>query len=122
MIERGEYLGGLLDQCIHNGFGLFYFKEDWTGPEYGQWFIEKANDLGVKRLLKTMVVKLFPDRRMAISSDKGQIHVIDQPKCTKCGTCFDVCPPRFGAVKRLSGEPVPAAPPAKERVLARAKR
>lgn len=71
VIERGEYLGGLLDQCIHNGFGLFYFKEDWTGPEYGQWFIEKANDLGVKRLLKTMVVKLFPDRRMAISSDKG---------------------------------------------------
>lgn len=71
VVERGEYLGGLLDQCIHNGFGLFYFKEDWTGPEYGQWFIEKANDLGVEPLLKTMVVKLFPDRRMAISNDKG---------------------------------------------------
>jgi NADPH-dependent 2,4-dienoyl-CoA reductase/sulfur reductase-like enzyme len=71
VVERGEYLGGLLDQCIHNGFGLFYFKEDWTGPEYGRWFIEKANDLGVEPLLKTMVVKLFPDRRMAISNDKG---------------------------------------------------
>lgn len=71
VIERGEYLGGLLDQCIHNGFGLLYFKQDWTGPEYGQWFIEKANDLGVESLLKTMVVKLFPDRRMAISNDKG---------------------------------------------------
>jgi NADH-quinone oxidoreductase subunit F len=58
----------------------------------------------------------------AISGGKNQIHVIDQSKCTKCGTCFDVCPPRFGAVKRLSGEPVPAAAPAKERVLARAKR
>jgi len=57
----------------------------------------------------------------AISGTKNQIHVIDQSKCTKCGTCFDVCPPRFGAVKRLSGEPVPAAPTAKERVLARSK-
>ena len=71
IIERGEYLGGLLDQCIHNGFGLFYFNEDLTGPEYGQRFIEKANDLGVESLLKTMVVRLFPDRKIAISNDKG---------------------------------------------------
>ena len=78
VVERGEYLGGLLDQCIHNGFGLFYFKEDWTGPEYGRWFIEKANDLGVDSLLKTMVVKLFPDRRMAISNDKG--YTVLHPK------------------------------------------
>lgn len=71
IIERGEYLGGLLDQCIHNGFGLFYFNEDLTGPEYGQRFIEKANDLGVESLLKTMVVRFLPDRKIAISNDKG---------------------------------------------------
>jgi len=71
IIERGEYLGGLLDQCIHNGFGLFYFNEDLTGPEYGRRFIEKANDLGVESLLKTMVVRLLPDRKIAISNDKG---------------------------------------------------
>jgi NADPH-dependent 2,4-dienoyl-CoA reductase/sulfur reductase-like enzyme len=71
IIERGEYLGGLLDQCIHNGFGLFYFNEDLTGPEYAQRFIEKANDLGVESLLKSMVVNLFPDRRIVISNDKG---------------------------------------------------
>lgn len=57
----------------------------------------------------------------AISGGKNQIHVIDQSKCTKCGTCFEVCPPRFGAVTRISGKPVPAAPLAKERVVARAK-
>ena len=57
----------------------------------------------------------------AINGDKNQIHVIDQAKCTKCGTCFDVCPARFGAVTRLSGEPVPIPPPPEERVLARAK-
>jgi thioredoxin reductase len=71
VVERGEYLGGLLDQCIHNGFGLFYFKEDVTGPEYAQRLIEKAIDLGVEPLLKTMVVKLFSDRRIAISDQKG---------------------------------------------------
>ncbi len=57
----------------------------------------------------------------AISGGKNQIHVIDQGKCTKCGTCLDVCPPRFGAVMKISGEPVPASPPPKERVVVRAK-
>jgi NADPH-dependent 2,4-dienoyl-CoA reductase/sulfur reductase-like enzyme len=71
VIERGEYLGGLLDQCIHNGFGLFYFNDDLTGPEYGNRFIEKANDLGIQSLLRTMVVKILPDKRLAISNEDG---------------------------------------------------
>jgi NADH:ubiquinone oxidoreductase subunit F (NADH-binding)/(2Fe-2S) ferredoxin/Pyruvate/2-oxoacid:ferredoxin oxidoreductase delta subunit len=58
----------------------------------------------------------------AISGGKNQIHVIDQAKCTKCGTCLDLCPPRFGAVKKLSGEPVPAPLPEEERLLARGKK
>jgi NADH-quinone oxidoreductase subunit F len=57
----------------------------------------------------------------AISGEKGQIHVIDQQKCTKCGTCFDVCPTRFGAVVKLSGVPVPAPIPADKRTLVRVK-
>jgi NADH:ubiquinone oxidoreductase subunit F (NADH-binding)/(2Fe-2S) ferredoxin/Pyruvate/2-oxoacid:ferredoxin oxidoreductase delta subunit len=57
----------------------------------------------------------------AISGGKGVIHVIDQAKCTKCGTCFDVCPSRFSAVKKISGEPVPTPPPEAERVLVRSK-
>ena len=57
----------------------------------------------------------------AISGARNQIHVIDQEKCTKCGTCLDVCPPRFGAVERISGEPVPAPLPEEERVLTRGK-
>jgi NADH-quinone oxidoreductase subunit F len=47
----------------------------------------------------------------AISGEKNLVHVIDQEKCTKCGTCIEVCPPRFSAVEKLSGVPVPAAPP-----------
>lgn len=55
----------------------------------------------------------------AISGGKNQIHVIDQEKCTKCGTCFEACPPRFGAVKKISGEPVPSTIPEEARIIAR---
>ena len=50
----------------------------------------------------------------AIEGGKKKIHVIDQEKCTNCGTCFEVCPPRFGAVKKISGEPVPPPIPRKK--------
>ena len=51
----------------------------------------------------------------AIDGAKKTIHVIDQDKCTTCGVCFDVCPARFGAVKKISGEPVPPPPPRDQR-------
>lgn len=57
----------------------------------------------------------------AITGAKNQIHIIDQNKCTKCGVCFDVCPARFGAVKILSGEPVPSPAPIKERIAVKGK-
>ena len=56
----------------------------------------------------------------AIVGGKNRIHVIDQEKCTKCGTCFEVCPARFNAVKKISGEPVPPPIPEEERVVTRA--
>jgi coenzyme F420-reducing hydrogenase delta subunit/Fe-S-cluster-containing hydrogenase component 2 len=55
----------------------------------------------------------------AIEGGKNRIHVIDQEKCIKCGTCFEACPPRFGAVQKVSGEPVPPPIPEEERALAR---
>jgi Fe-S-cluster-containing hydrogenase component 2 len=55
----------------------------------------------------------------AIGGAKNQIHVIDQGKCIKCGTCFDVCPPRFGAVTKIRGEPVPPPIPEEKRTIAR---
>jgi F420-non-reducing hydrogenase iron-sulfur subunit len=55
----------------------------------------------------------------AITSAKNQVHVIDQEICIKCGTCFDVCPPRFGAVTKFSGEPVPPPIPEGERTIVR---
>ncbi len=55
----------------------------------------------------------------AIASAKNQVHVIDQEKCIKCGTCLEVCPPRFGAVTKISGEPVPPPIPEGERTIVR---
>jgi NADH:ubiquinone oxidoreductase subunit F (NADH-binding)/(2Fe-2S) ferredoxin len=55
----------------------------------------------------------------AISGSKNQIHVIDQEKCTKCATCFENCPARFGAIKKISGQPVPPPLPLEARTLAR---
>jgi F420-non-reducing hydrogenase iron-sulfur subunit len=55
----------------------------------------------------------------AIEGGKNRIHVIDQDKCIKCGTCFEACPPRFGAVNKISGEPVPPPIPEEERLIVR---
>ena len=58
LIERDQYLGGILPQCIHNGFGLRYFKEDLTGPEYAERNIGRALAAAVEVHLETMVVDL----------------------------------------------------------------
>ncbi|HID29046.1 MAG TPA: 4Fe-4S dicluster domain-containing protein, partial [Desulfobacterales bacterium] len=55
----------------------------------------------------------------AIDGGKKKIHIIDQEKCTKCGACFEVCPPRFGAVQKISGEPVPSPIPEDARTIVR---
>jgi NADH-quinone oxidoreductase subunit F len=55
----------------------------------------------------------------AITGAKNQIHVIDQKKCTKCGTCLEACPPRFAAVRKTSGVPVPPPLPEEERIITR---
>ena len=72
IVERSEQLGGLLPQCIHNGFGLLYFNQDMTGPEYEKAFIDKAMDLGVEAQLETMVIDFGSGREMtAVSRRHG---------------------------------------------------
>ena len=53
----------------------------------------------------------------AVDGGKKMIHIIDQEKCTNCGTCIEVCPSRFGAVKKISGEPVPSPIPEAQRMI-----
>ncbi len=74
IIERDVELGGILVQCIHNGFGLELFNEDMPGPTYAQHFIEKAKGHGVKTLMDTMVLHITPDRKIyVINKDRGYI-------------------------------------------------
>jgi len=58
LIERESDLGGILNQCIHNGFGLEVFKEEYTGPEYAHRYVEKLFELKIDYLLDTTVMKL----------------------------------------------------------------
>lgn len=58
VIERDNTLGGILNQCIHNGFGLHTFKEELTGPEYAARYEEKAAELNVPYVLNTMVIDI----------------------------------------------------------------
>jgi NADPH-dependent 2,4-dienoyl-CoA reductase/sulfur reductase-like enzyme len=76
LLERDKYLGGILPQCIHNGFGLQYFKEELTGPEYAERFIAKINDNQIDVKTETMVIKITPDKRIiAINRDDGLLHI-----------------------------------------------
>lgn len=62
IIEREDSLGGILNQCIHNGFGLHTFKEELTGPEYSQRFIDKVDSLGIEYKLNTMVFDITDEK------------------------------------------------------------
>lgn len=64
ILERDCRLGGILNQCIHNGFGLHTFKEELTGPEYAGRYIEKAKALEIPHKLNTMVVDLAMDENL----------------------------------------------------------
>jgi len=65
LLERDQYLGGILNQCIHTGFGLTYFKENLTGPEYAQRFIEKIREIGaIEVCLKSFAVKLSQEKEL----------------------------------------------------------
>ena len=72
ILERDDRLGGILNQCIHNGFGLHTFKEELTGPEYAARFIEQVKQLSMEYRLHTMVMDITKERVItAMSSERG---------------------------------------------------
>ncbi len=74
VLERDRELGGILQQCIHNGFGLHIFKEELTGPEYAERFIDELLGMGIEYRLDTMVLDISEDRVVhAISKGEGFI-------------------------------------------------
>jgi NADPH-dependent 2,4-dienoyl-CoA reductase/sulfur reductase-like enzyme len=76
ILERDDQLGGILNQCIHNGFGLHTFKEELTGPEYAQRFINKVADMKIPYKLNTMVLDLNEDKVItAVNEEDGIIEI-----------------------------------------------
>ena len=72
ILERDKELGGILNQCIHNGFGLHTFKEELTGPEYAERFIEKVKEMGIPYKLNTMVLDVTADKVVtAMNKEEG---------------------------------------------------
>ncbi len=76
LLEREEELGGILKQCIHNGFGLEQFKEDYTGPEYAERLIGEIEKTNVRCFLNTMVTGVAPDRTItAVNPENGVFQI-----------------------------------------------
>ena len=69
ILERDKELGGILNQCIHNGFGLHYFKEELTGPEYAGRFIAQLEGSGIEVQLDTMVLSITEQRQVETVRD-----------------------------------------------------
>ncbi len=76
IIERNHELGGILQQCIHHGFGLHRFKAELTGPEYAQRFINEVRETDIQVLLETMVLEVTEDRTIyAVNSSEGMLEI-----------------------------------------------
>lgn len=69
IIERDQELGGILQQCIHNGFGLQKFKEELTGPEYAERYIDMIEELSIDYKVNTMVVNLTSDKQISYMNE-----------------------------------------------------
>ena len=76
ILERDKELGGILNQCIHNGFGLHTFKEELTGPEYAYRFIEQVQELNIEYCLNTMVIDISHEKVVtAMNREEGLFEI-----------------------------------------------
>lgn len=76
ILERDKEPGGILNQCIHNGFGLHTFQEELTGPEYAARFVQKVKQMEIPCLLETMVVSIGEDKKVtAMNREKGLFEI-----------------------------------------------
>ena len=76
ILERDDSLGGILRQCIHNGFGLHKFKEELTGPEYAYRYEKKVKELNIEFKLNTMVLEITEDKRVIATNSEDGIFEI----------------------------------------------
>lgn len=87
ILERDERLGGILNQCIHNGFGLHTFKEELTGPEYAQRFIDKVKEENIEYKLNSTVIDISQDKKVTYVSKTDGLNVIEAKAVVLCMGC-----------------------------------
>ncbi|MGN0308103.1 MAG: NAD(P)/FAD-dependent oxidoreductase [Lachnospiraceae bacterium] len=76
ILERDRELGGILNQCIHNGFGLHTFKEELTGPEYADRYVRRVEEMKIEYMLNTMVVEITSDKIItAMNREEGLFEI-----------------------------------------------
>ena len=73
VIERNDWLGGILPQCIHDGFGIELLQEQLTGPEYAQRYIDELKELDIPCMLNSMVLEVTPDKKVFVASPEGLV-------------------------------------------------
>ncbi|MFA9377650.1 MAG: NAD(P)/FAD-dependent oxidoreductase [Lachnotalea sp.] len=76
IVERDKELGGILNQCIHNGFGLHTFQEELTGPEYASRYINKVTELGIEYKLNTMVIDINSQKEITVINKEEGYHIL----------------------------------------------
>ena len=83
IIERDDRLGGILNQCIHNGFGLHTFNEELTGPEYAQRYIDEVEKRNIPFILNSMVIDIDRNRNVSFVNSDG-IQIIEAGAIILC--------------------------------------
>ena len=87
ILDREEHLGGILKQCIHNGFGLHTFQEELTGPEYAQRFIDQVQAYGIPYQTETMVIHVSADKVVTCVSRQNGLEHIQAKAIILCMGC-----------------------------------
>ena len=89
ILEKDEKLGGILNQCIHNGFGLTEFKEELTGPEYLQRFVDEVKRLEIPYKLNAQVIDLTKDKVITYSSKEDGLVKLQAKAIIMATGCYE---------------------------------
>ena len=89
IVEKDDHLGGILNQCIHNGFGLTEFKEELTGPEYLSRFVQQVEELKIPYLLNSMVIDMTKDKIVTISIKGKGVEILKARSIIMATGCYE---------------------------------
>ena len=89
IIEKNDYLGGILNQCIHNGFGLHEFKEELTGPEFMSRFAKQVNELGIEYRLNSNVLNISNDKVVTYTNSKEGVVEVKAEAIILAAGCYE---------------------------------